>query len=237
MFNRNHLPRRITEHVRRTLRPPDSAIVAVYETCLRFAIRLTSDPDETAGALDEILRHTGNMGGQQTSRLIAERQGRDDAEWAGGRPGAMSLDPAKSAPPKESSGSRSASSTAPPARPASAPPRPDSAGHDADARLRASSAHGCRWPRRGGAVSGHEDPSVDERDYRLLDSRRVLAEPSLPFGRRRESGEAPGSPSPDPGFIRPRRRRARPAPARPRAAGRRRRRAGCAASAPSAAGG
>lgn len=95
MFNRNHLLRRVTEHVRKTLRPPDRAIVAVYENYLRFASRLTSDPDEIAGVLDELLRHTGNVGGHQTSRLIAERQLRDYAERAGGRPGGMSFDAAK----------------------------------------------------------------------------------------------------------------------------------------------
>ena len=85
VFNRNHLLGRVTEHVNETLRAPDRAIVAVYENYLRFASRLTSDPAEIGQTLEELRRHSGNVGGNQAFRLIAERQIRDYAERSGGR--------------------------------------------------------------------------------------------------------------------------------------------------------
>jgi VWFA-related protein len=95
VFNRNHLLSRVTEHINETLRAPDRAIVAVYENYLRFASRLTSEPIEIAEALEELRRHSGNVGGNQAFRLIAERQIRDCAERSGGRVGGPDFEAAK----------------------------------------------------------------------------------------------------------------------------------------------
>jgi VWFA-related protein len=95
VFNRNHLLSRVTEHINETLRAPDRAIVAVYENYLRFASRLTTEPVEITQALEELRRHSGNVGGNQAFRLMAERQIRDYAERSGGRVGGMDFEAAK----------------------------------------------------------------------------------------------------------------------------------------------
>lgn len=80
VFNRNHMLGRLAEYVRRTLRPPDLALVAVYENSLRFVSPLTSDADELAYLLEELRKETANVGGHATYRAMAERQIRDLAE-------------------------------------------------------------------------------------------------------------------------------------------------------------
>jgi len=82
VFNRNHILGRVAEYVKRTLRPPDAAIVAVYENYLRFATPLTSDPDEIVYAIEEMRESSANVGQNTAFRLIAERQIRDYAERA-----------------------------------------------------------------------------------------------------------------------------------------------------------
>lgn len=80
VFNRNHILGRVAEYVRRTLRPPDLAMVAVYENSLRFISPLSSNADELAYLLEEMRRETANVGGHPTYRAMAERQIRDLAE-------------------------------------------------------------------------------------------------------------------------------------------------------------
>ncbi len=80
VFNRNHMLGRVAEYVRRTVRPPDLAMVAVYENSLRIASPLTSNGDEIAYLLEEMRKDTANVGGHSMYRAMAERQIRDLAE-------------------------------------------------------------------------------------------------------------------------------------------------------------
>ena len=80
VFNRNHILGRVTEYARRTVRPPDLTMVAVYDNSLRIVSPLTSNGDEIAYLLEELRKSTANVGGHQMYRAMAERQIRDLAE-------------------------------------------------------------------------------------------------------------------------------------------------------------
>lgn len=80
VFNRNHILGRVADYVRRTVRPPDMAMVAVYDNSLRIVSPLTNNGDELAYLLEEMRRQTANVGGHQSYRAMAERQIRDLAE-------------------------------------------------------------------------------------------------------------------------------------------------------------
>lgn len=80
VFNRNHLLGRVADYLRRTLRSPDLAMVAVYDNALRIVSPLTSDGEELAYRLEEMRKDTASVGGHQMYRAMAERQIRDLAE-------------------------------------------------------------------------------------------------------------------------------------------------------------
>lgn len=94
VFNRNHILGRLASFVRRTVRPPDGAIVAVYDNFLRFASPFTSDAEEIAAALETLRASSVSAGRTQTLRLMAERQLRDLAERSSPRSGGVTLDQA-----------------------------------------------------------------------------------------------------------------------------------------------
>jgi len=94
VFNRNHVLTRLAEHVQANLRPPDTAVVAVYDTYMRFACNPTSDPEAIVAALEELGERSGNVGANQAFRRMAERQIRDYAERSDPRTGGATLDQA-----------------------------------------------------------------------------------------------------------------------------------------------
>jgi len=89
LFDRNHLLRRLAAFVRANLRPPAHAVVAVFDTHLRFVTPLSPEPEIVATALEALQEDARNVGANQNMLISSLRQiltARDDA-MAVGPPG------------------------------------------------------------------------------------------------------------------------------------------------------
>jgi len=80
VFNRNGVLKEVKRWIADTLRPPDRAVVAVYQNYIRYVSPLSSSPDEINGALDDLLGSATGVGGTEALRTMAERQIRDLAD-------------------------------------------------------------------------------------------------------------------------------------------------------------
>lgn len=87
LFDRNAMLTRLVDYVRATLRPPTQAVVATFDTHLRFVTPLTPEPEVIVAALEEI-RHTGRRVGANHNLLRSAINqilaAKEDASFRGG---------------------------------------------------------------------------------------------------------------------------------------------------------